>query len=243
MILVILPLLHTSSTSAILLKFHFQLVKMGFVATISMYHHLHVLSLLLMTLPYQYLQQIRLVVVQDHQKLLKVSGKLFTVCSIYVFPNLFSGKNIFVRVDFHSDTRTLSCKFLEPFKDGQLSCFATIFYGESCQQYLGKFSGQIIEDTSAIVLELEDDIVDYCYNITASTSNSNLSLSIKGFFTYRNGMFESLCSELLIMIYHLYSSRIKYWVDHWSDHHCTCGTRDDYNFCSNAYFMLQEEKN
>ena len=114
-------------------------------------------------------------------------------------PNLFSGKNIFVRVDFHSDTRTLSCKFLEPFKDGQLSCLANIFYGESCQQYLGKFSGQVVEDTSAIILELEDDIIDYCYNITAS--NSNQSLFIEGSFTYLNGMFETcmnLCSELLI---------------------------------------------
>ena len=117
-----------------------------------------------------------------------VNSLEFAVYS-YVFPNLFSGKNIFVRVDFHSDMRTLSCKFLEPFKDGQLSCFANIFYGESCQQYLGKFSGQVVEDTSAIVLELEDDIVDYCYNITAS--NSNQSLFIEGYFTYLNGMFKS----------------------------------------------------
>lgn len=78
----------------------------------------------------------------------------------------------------------LSCMFLEPFKNGQLSCIANISYGDNCQQFLGMFTGQLneFEDTSAIVLELEDDIIDYCYNVIAS--NNSLSIYVEGFFTY-----------------------------------------------------------
>ena len=169
----------------ILLLFHFQLVKMGFVAITSMYHHLHVLSLP-MTLLYQYLQQICLVVAQDHLELSKVSELNYCSCWLAKhFLNFISGKNVFVRIEFHSNTRTLSCMFLEPFKSGQLSCIANVFYGDSCQQFLGMFIGQLNEDTSDIVLELEDDVIDYCYSVIAS--NNTLSVYVEGSFTYHNG--------------------------------------------------------
>ena len=75
--------------------------------------------------------------------------------------------------------------FLEPFKNGQLSCIANVSYGEKCELFLGMFNGQRNEDTSDIVLELKDDVIDYCYSVIAS--NNTLSVYVEGSFTYRNG--------------------------------------------------------
>ena len=96
---------------------------------------------------------------------------------IAYYVNIFlDGTNSFVIVKFSSNTRRITCKFLNLSQGTTKECSVTITYGVNCSQLLDTYSGKNVSDsliTSPIAIM--DDVTEYCFSATTAQSISTFN--------------------------------------------------------------------
>ena len=96
---------------------------------------------------------------------------------IAYYVNIFlDGTNSFVIVKFSSNTRRITCKFLNLRQGTPKECSVTITYGVNCSQLLDTYSGKNVSDsliTSPIAIV--DDVTEYCFSATTAQSISTFN--------------------------------------------------------------------
>ena len=95
------------------------------------------------------------------------------------------GLNNLVNVSFDPDQRRIICTFLNQPSDIEKQCSANITYGTNCDRFVNNFKGVGTGDTVATEqLEVVSGVVDYCFLVTAKSSD--VTLLVEGNLQYNN---------------------------------------------------------
>jgi hypothetical protein len=87
------------------------------------------------------------------------------------------GENNFVDINFNSEMKTIICTFLNEPMDTTKECSINITYGPNCGQQLGSYISVGTGDSvSSPELPLIEDVSEYCFTVTARSSNVTVSV-------------------------------------------------------------------